>query len=92
MDIGIGSQWLLPVAKVDIGGKILFDRGFVKSGFHINVYKSTFLRNCHWVKIWFDVVDNVIRFWIDKHVSADKIRANVSEDVFFNLDPFSQCI
>ena len=47
MDIGIGSQWLLPVAKVDIGGKILFDRGFVKSGFHINVYKSTFLRNCH---------------------------------------------
>ena len=90
MDIGIGSQWLLPVAKVDIGGKILFDRGFVKSGFHINVYKSTltFLRNCHWVKIWFDVVDNVIRFWIDKHVSADKIRANVSEDVFFNLGSF----
>ena len=25
MDKGIGSQWLLPVAKVDIGGKILFD-------------------------------------------------------------------
>ena len=92
MDIDIGSQWLLPVAKVDIGGKILFDRGFVKSGFHINVWQKhadIFKKLLfHWVKIWFDVVDNVIRFWIDKHVSADKIRANVSEDVFFNLGSF----
>ena len=52
---------------------------------HADIFKKLL---CHWVKIWFHVDDNVIRFWIDKHVSADKIRANVSEDVFFNLGSF----
>ena len=52
---------------------------------HADIFKKLL---CHWVKIWFHVDDNVIRFWIDKHVSADKIRANVSEDVFFNLESF----